>query len=584
LTTERVERRLAAIVAADVAGYSRLMGADEEGTLAQLKAHRRELVDPKIAEHRGRTVKTTGDGMLVEFVSTVDAVRCAVEVQRGMVERNTDVPKDKRIEFRVGIHQGDIIPDGGDIFGDGVNVAARLEALAEPGGICVSARVREDARGMPDISFESAGEQQLKNIDRSVRVYRIRLIRPTTFARPTLPLPSKPSIAVLPFQNMSGDAEQEYFADGMVEDIITALSKLRWFFVIARNSTFAYRGKSPDVRQVARDLGVRYVLEGSVRAAGKRLRVIAQLIDAETGNHIWAERYDRDVNDVFAVQDDIVESIVASIEPQLYATEYTRSESTAPDSLDAWGAVTRAVWHLGRLAPDENECAREILEHTIKFSPKYAKAHSLLAFAQVRRVWFGTGHIDTCLPTAREHVKAALSIDGSDPWAFMVDALVKTLERKFDDAIAAFKSGIARNPNFAICQGYMALTLAMCGKAQDALAAVERAMRISPRDPYNVAFLHFAAISYFATEQYRESIEFDRRALRERPGFIIPLRLLAASNAMLDEMDEAYATVTELLRLQPNCSIRFVSSLPRYASDRDQERLISALRKAGLPE
>src|SRR5262245_17662772 len=277
-TTDRVERRLTAILAADVAGYSRLMGADEEGTLAQLKAHRHALVDPKIAEHRGRIVKTTGDGMLVEFASVVDALRCAVEVQRGMAERNTEVAKDRRIEFRVGIHQGDIIIDGGDIFGDGVNVAARLEGTAEAGGICVSSRVQEDAEGKLEITFENAGEQQLKNIARPVRVYRVRPSGAAPSSRPALPVPDKPSIAVLPFQNMSGDPEQEYFADGVVEDIITALSRMRWLFVIARNSSFTYKGRAVDVKQVSRELGVRYILEGSVRKAANRVRITGQLI------------------------------------------------------------------------------------------------------------------------------------------------------------------------------------------------------------------------------------------------------------------------------------------------------------------
>jgi len=292
LATARVERRLAAILAADVAGYSRLMGADEEGTLARLKALRRELADPKIKEHRGRIVKTTGDGLLVEFASVVDAVRCAVEVQREMAERNAAVPSDRRIEFRMGINVGDIMRDGRDIYGDGVNVAARLESLAEPGGICVSARVQEDAAGPLDLSFEDRGEQRVKNIARPLRVYRIRLgVEPAATSLANPPLPDNPSIAVLPFQNMSGDPEQEYFVDGMVEEIITALSRIRWLFVLARNSSFSYKGQSPDVKRVGRELGVRYVLEGSVRKAGGRVRITGQLIDAETGTHLWADRF-----------------------------------------------------------------------------------------------------------------------------------------------------------------------------------------------------------------------------------------------------------------------------------------------------
>jgi TolB-like protein/class 3 adenylate cyclase len=314
VSEDRVERRLAAILAADVAGYSRLMGADEEGTLAALKALRRELIDPKVKEHRGRIVKTTGDGLLVEFASVIDAVRCAVEIQRDMADRNADVPPERRIEFRVGINIGDIIIDEGDIYGDGVNVAARLEALAEPGAICVSRMVRDQVRDKLDFAFDDRGEQQVKNIARPVRVF---LVRPGAAGPaspgPTLgkaPAPEKPSIAVLPFQNMSGDPEQEYFADGVVEDIITALSRNRAFFVISRNTTFTYKGPAVDVAKVARELGVRYALEGSVRRGGNRVRITAQLIDATTGHHLWADRYDRELADVFAVQDEIARTII----------------------------------------------------------------------------------------------------------------------------------------------------------------------------------------------------------------------------------------------------------------------------------
>jgi adenylate cyclase len=306
MSEERVERRLAAILAADVAGYSRLMGEDEEGTLASLRAVRREVGDPKIAEHRGRIVKTTGDGLLVEFASVVDAVRCAVEVQREMAARNVAAPVERRIEFRMGINVGDIIIEEGDIFGDGVNIAARLEALAEPGGICLSAAAHEQVRDRLDLAFDDLGEQQVKNISRPVRTYAVVLGGSSRAALPVqapLPLPDKPSIAVLPFQNLTGDAEQEYFADGMVEEIIPALSKVRWFFVIARNSSFTYKGQAFDVKQVGRALGVRYVLEGSVRRSGNRVRVTAQLVDATTGNHVWAERYDRELAEIFAIQD-----------------------------------------------------------------------------------------------------------------------------------------------------------------------------------------------------------------------------------------------------------------------------------------
>ena len=321
---ERVERRLSAIFAGDVVGYSRLMEADEEGTLARLNAHRREFLDPTIAQNRGRIVKRTGDGVLIEFISAVDAARCAVEIQRGMGERNAGAPPEKRIELRIGVHVGDIMIEDDDIFGDGVNIAARLEGIAQPGGICISDDAYRQVRGKIDVSFQDFGEQELKNIARPVRVYQVRPDAPAAAGKPTaggLTLPDKPSIAVLAFQNMSGDAEQEFFADGIAEDIITALSKAHWLFVIARNSSFSYKGKSVDVRGVGRDLGVRYVLEGSVRKAGNRVRITAQLIDATSGHHVWAERYDRALEDIFAVQDEITRSIIGAIAPGIVAAE-----------------------------------------------------------------------------------------------------------------------------------------------------------------------------------------------------------------------------------------------------------------------
>src|SRR5215469_4440809 len=368
LANERVERRLTAILAADVAGYSRLVGADEEGTLAQWKAHWSILIEPTVKEHRGRIVRVIGDGLLVESASVVDALRCAVEVQRGMLERNANVPPDKRIEFRIGINFGELIIERGDFWGDGVNIAARLEALAEPGGISVSGRVQEDAQGKLDIAFEDTGEQQLKNIARPVRVYRVRFDGAAKMA-PGLPLPSKPSIAVLAFQNMSGDPEQEYFADGIAEDIITMLSRSQSLFVIARNSSFTYKGRAVDVKQIARELGVRYVLEGSVRRGGNRVRITAQLVDALTGNHLWAERYDRELADIFAVQDEINEAVATAIEPAVAQMERHLAVRKPPESLGAWEAYQRGLWHMGRIGATDHEAAKSFYRRAIDLDP-----------------------------------------------------------------------------------------------------------------------------------------------------------------------------------------------------------------------
>src|SRR5437762_2855195 len=382
-------RRLAAILAADVVGYSRLIGADEEGTLNRLKAIRAEVIGPKITAHRGRIVKTTGDGLLVEFSSVVDAVRCAIEWQCGMAERNAGTSND-RIEFRIGIHQGDIVVEGDDILGDGVNVAARLEGLAEPGGICVSARVQEDASGRLDLIFDDLGEQNLKNIARSVRVYRIRLattestptaapITSPVETTPSLEVPDRPSIAVLPFENMSGDPDQEYFADGMVEEIITALSRIRWLFVIARNSTFTYKGQAVDVKQVGRELGVRYVLEGSVRKGGNRVRITAQLIDAETGTHLWADRFDGSLEDVFDLQDKIAVSVAGVIEPAVQAAEIRRSSKRPTNDLTAYDLYLRALPHWGSYEKGRVLQALGLLAQAIERDPHYGPALALAA-------------------------------------------------------------------------------------------------------------------------------------------------------------------------------------------------------------
>src|SRR5215475_913159 len=386
MSEARVERRLAAILAVDVAGYSRLMGANEEGTLAALRVVRRELGDPKIAEHRGRIVKTTGDGLLAEFASVVDAVRCAVEVQREMIARNAAAPAERRIEFRMGINVGDIIIEDGDIFGDGVNIAARLEALAEPGGVCLSAAAHEQVRDRLDIAFDDLGEQQVKNIIRPVRTYRVALGGSSRAALPVeapLPLPDKPSLAVLPFQNLTGDAEQEYFVDGMVEEITTAISRLPWLFVIARNSAFTYKGKPFDVKQVAQELGVRYVLEGSVRKAGNRVRITGQLIDTTTGAHIWADRFDGALDDIFELQDHVASGVAGAIEPKLRQSEIERASRKPTANLTAYDLYLRALAQSYRLTEEGVAEAVVLARQALPIDPSYAPAAALVGWCRV---------------------------------------------------------------------------------------------------------------------------------------------------------------------------------------------------------
>ena len=414
-----VERRLAAILAADVAGYSRLMGADEEGTHERLRAHLAQLVDPKIREHRGRTVKNTGDGLLAEFPSVVDAVRCAAEIQRGMIDREPEVPEQWRIMFRIGINLGDVISEEHDIFGDGVNVAARLEALAEPGGICLSRVVRDQVRDKLDYTFEDLGEQQVKNIARPVRVYRVRDTsagKSPIAPAPALPLPEKPSIAVLPFANMSGDPEQDYFADGMVEEIITALSRIRWLFVIARNSTFTYKGQAVDVKQVGRELGVRYILEGSVRKGGNRVRITAQLIDATNGTHLWADRFDGSLEDVFELQDEVATNVAGVIEPALQAAETQRSANRPTNDLSAYDLYLRALAAFYQLTKERIFEALSLLEQAIAIDPHYGPALSWAAICHVLLVRDGWAEApETSRRKAGDLARQALQVGENDP-------------------------------------------------------------------------------------------------------------------------------------------------------------------------
>jgi adenylate cyclase len=586
----RLERRLAAILAADVAGYSRLIGADEEGTLNRLRSIRAEVIDPVIATHRGRLVKTTGDGLLVEFASVVGALRCAVEIQREIASQGPDAPSERRIELRIGIHQGDIVVEDGDIFGDGVNVAARLEALAAPGGICVSARVQEDVAGRLDLAFADIGEQSLKNITRPIRVYRVRLESPLLNPPPqagegrvgVLPLPDKPSIAVLPFQNISGDPEQEVFADGMVEDITTALSKLRWFFVIARNSSFAYKGRSVDLKQVGRELGVRYVLEGSVRKGGNRLRITAQLVEAETGNHIWAERYDRDIGDIFAVQDEITERVVAAIEPELYAAENIRSQRKLPESLDAWECVIRALAAIGRGTPDASTEAEWLCRRAIALAPSYGQAHSLLAWVILRRsLW--SGDLETMLAAVRTETQIALSLDDRDPWAYLVQAMSLRRSRRFGEAERSARRALMLNPNLALGHADLAISLAH-QRNQGAIDSAEHALRLSPHDR-NVASEASLALTvvHFSAERYPECITWARTFIEKSPGHLAGHFFLAAALAMEGDLAGASEARETLLRLRPAFSLAWMKeNLP--PTGELAERLREGLRRAGVPE
>ena len=583
----RVDRRLAAILAADVAGYSQLMGVDEEGTLRQLKAHRKELVDPKITEHRGHIVKTTGDGMLVEFISVVDAVRCAVYIQRSMLERNAEVPTETRIQFRIGINVGDIISDDNDIYGDGVNVAARLEALADPGGIDVSRNVHDQVRDKLSFSFEDMGEQTVKNIARPIGVHRIDLTENTgaavVISTAAVPKPelasSRPSIAVLPFANMSGDPEQEYFADGISEDIITGLSKLHWFFVIARNSSFTYKGKAVDVKRIARELGVRYVLEGSVRKGGNRVRITAQLIDAATSNHIWADRYDGDLTDIFALQDEITEKVVAAIEPKLLEAEGIRSQNRSPEDLGAWDMMIQANSLFWRMTKTEGEAAIAMLKRAVERYPNYAPAHSTLAFMMLVSGYLGWR--EPLVKQAAALAARAAELDNSDPWAHLALGYVSYTMRRTDEAVEEFQRAIDLNPNFAAAYGYLGLALALDGRSDQAIPQLEQAIRMSPHDPQNAAFNMALAVAHYLAGRYNEAIGFCRKALQERHGWTGAHRLYVASLAQAGQIDEARTALQRLRELQPNISVAWIEQNVPYTRDQ-MPKFLEGMRKAGL--
>jgi adenylate cyclase len=571
-------RRLAAILAADVAGYSRLIGADEGGTLERLRALRRELLDPKFAEHKGRLVKTTGDGLLVEFGSVVDALHCAVEVQREMTRRNTAVPPDNRIEFRIGINVGDIVVEDGDIFGDGVNVAARLEALAEPGGICVSARVQEDAAGKLDLAFEDIGEQKLKNIARPVRAYRVVTATSPAMPQPGSdpPLPDKPSIAVLPFANLSGDPEQEYFVDGMVEEIITALSRIRWLFVIARNSSFTYKGQAIDVKQVGRELGVRYVLKGSVRKAGGRVRITGQLIDAETGAHLWADRFDGSLEDIFELQDKVAASVAGVIEPALQAAETARSAGRPTSDLTAYDLYLRA-YAMVYSSTKQSPKALRLMEQAIARDPRYGPALVWAAFCCFRLLLDERSEDrEADRLKGIDFARRALEVAGDDPGILANAALALAY---FGEDIGAMTGlvdrALALNPNFARGWHISGILRNWAGQPDIAIEHIEAALRLSPRARIGTS-LAAIGFSHFAARRFGEAVPKLLLAIQEDPSFPHPYRGLAASYAHMGRLDDAREVIERLRAITPVV----VPAALHYRNPEHRELFLSGLRLA----
>jgi TolB-like protein/Tfp pilus assembly protein PilF len=585
-----MERRLTTILAADVVGYSRLMGADEAGTLAALKGHREALIDPKAAQYRGRTVKLMGDGALMEFASVVDAVSFAVEVQAAMMARNEGVPEARRIVFRIGINIGDIIVEGDDIYGDGVNIAARLEGLAEPGGICLSQQVYDQVETKLDTRYEDLGEQQVKNIARPIRVYRIwpeqREEETTTSEAETFSLPDKPSIAVLPFTNMSGDPDQDYFADGMVEDIITALSHMRWLFVIARNSSFTYKGRAVDVKHVGRELGVRYVLEGSVRKAGNKVRISGQLIDASTGAHLWADRFDGALQDVFDLQDQVTACVVGAIAPRLERAEIERAKHKPTESLDAYDYFLRGMAGVHTWKREAHEEALSYFHKAIELDPNFASAYGMAArcysWRKVCR-WMTDATKETA--EAVRLARRAAELGQDDALALCTAGIAfGFVAGQLDDGDALIDQALALNPNLAWAWLFSGWVKVWLGEPEVAIEHATRAMRLSPHDPHTFNMQSAVAAGHFFAGRYAEALSWAKTAMRAHMNAPLQSCVAAASAALIGDTAEAEKAIAHVRQLDPELCLSNLENLMPLRRPEGFAKWADGLRKAGLPE
>jgi adenylate cyclase len=577
----RVQRRLAAILAADVVGFSALMSHDEEGTLAEIKALHQEVIAPAVQHHQGRVVKTTGDGLLIEFPSPVEAVRCALAVQKALVSG--------RLQLRIGINLGDVIiePDG-DIYGEGVNLAARLEALCDPGGVLISGKVYDEAEGKVDAAFESRGEQQVKNIAKPVRIYACLGAKPKGSPHPSkaIPLPEKPSIAVLPFTNMSGDPEQEYFADGVVEDIITALSHFSRLFVIARNSSFTYKGRAVDVRQVGQELGVRYVLEGSVRRSQDRLRLTGQLIDARDGTHLWAERFDGSMQDVFGLQDEMTSMIVGAIAPRLQMAEIERAKKSRPDSLDAYDLYLRALAAIREMTLADSDVALAYVDRALKIDPEYAVAAGLGAWASTLRVaqnWSVDREVEKRRGVALGRLAVLKGQEDADALAAGGYALA-FLGGELHEGLRAIEQAINLNPNNAMGLMHAGWVRSYMGRPREAVDALHRSMRLSPRDPMLFRAQGALAYAHFLLREFEQAITAGKQAIESNPNYTVPYRAVASALAHTGRIDEAREMIARLTVLVPDLSLSTLPEVVVFRHSGGLDLILEGLRMAGVPE
>jgi TolB-like protein/tetratricopeptide (TPR) repeat protein len=581
-----MDRRLAAILAADVVGYSRLMQADEAGTLAALKRRRIEILQPLVAKYHGRTVKLMGDGVLVEFASAVNAVVCGVELQEAMTALNAGVDEDRRIVLRLGINLGDVMVEGGDLYGDGVNIAARLQALAEPGSVIVSRTVFNHVRGKVKLGFDDLGERRLKNLAEPIRVYRVRPDGEAADERPVLSLPDKPSIVVLPFTNMSGDPEQEYFADGIVEEIITALSRIRWLFVIARNSSFTYKGRAVDVKQIGRELGVRYVLEGSVRKAGNRVRISGQLIDTSTGTHLWADRFEGQLEDIFNLQDQVTASVVGAIAPKLEQAEIERAKRKPTESLDAYDCFLRGLACVHRWTREANDEALQYFRRAIELDPEFASAYGFAArcYSQRKSCGWVTDRREE-VAEAERLARRAAELGKEDAVALCTAGIALAfVVGDLDDGNALIAQALSLNPNLAwawVFNGWVKIWL---GDLEAATECGARAMRLSPNDPEVLFYTQTAtAYAHFFAGRYAEALSWAKAAMRQRPNFVISISAAAASGALAGRMGEAQEAMARLRQLEPALRMSNLDDLFPIRRSELFARWAEGMEKAGLP-
>jgi TolB-like protein/class 3 adenylate cyclase len=593
MAEERAQRRLTTILAADVVGYSRLMERDEAGTMALLRARRHDVLMPMVAQHGGRVFKVMGDGVLIEFTSVVNAVECAIDLQKAMEAQNAGIPAEQHILLRIGINLGDVIVEGSDLYGDGVNLAARLESLAEPGGICVSGDVYRQVRSKLQMQFQDLGEQKVKNIVGPVHAYRVQAdgagsgaTESVEIAQSASTLPRKPSIAVLPFANMSGDPEQEYFADGMVEDIITALSRFNQLFVIARNSSFTYKGRAVDVRQVAKELGVHFVLEGSVRRAGNKVRITGQLIDAATGAHLWADRFDGALEDVFDLQDKITASVVGAIEPTLRKVEIERARRRPVENLDAYDLYLRALPHVYAFRPDENLAGLELLRKAIDLDPAYAPALAYAAWCLEQRLvrgWPPVGDDDR--ERAIALARRAVAAGSEDAMALVAAGFVLVMvARDYDTGLDAVRRALKLNPG----SGFVALlaSAAFCfgSNAEEALMQAERAMALSPLDPGFFMFLSIAGFAHLFSGRPDQAMDLEKRSIALYPDWDTAYWALVAAYVQLDRLADARVALAKLRSLSPGLTVSGARQRLPIRNPASLDMVLDGMRQAGLPE